>query len=282
MPERYPDDVTLLTLDQDPDTGVEYIPTGRSPYYLEFRRLVQRTLVAAARANDLRLYQDGDLAIGVRPGRCLIRGAPLEFAGVSAVSVAPGVVTQFWIDDAGRLQSGDDLPVDRGGFIPLATVTAGASAIDTITDLRGEVFLAAPNLLGSTTTQFQQAGNLTTSLTNRLAGVAPISGKVEDIILTLGMNMASSVSTDGVAATAKVNGNSLATTDPKITSAAGAGFQSTRQGGGTAAVIKSDGTEGVRQGDLLTVDVTRTATGTVSVEAGDVVVLIVIRPTQQV
>ena len=281
MPERYPDDVTLLTLDQDPETGVEYIPTGKSPYYLEFRRLVQRTLLAAVRANDLRLYQDGDLTIGVRPGRCWIRGTPLEFAGVSAVSVLPSTTIYFWIDVAGTLQSGDDLPTDRSGFIPLAAVTAGAAAISTITDLRGEVFLAAPGLLGSAVVQFQQAGDFTSSLSNKLVGAAPISGKVEDVILSIGTNIVSSHSTDGVTATAKVNGNALTTTDPRITGAAGTGFRSTAQGNGTPAVVKSDGTEEVQCGDLLTVDVTRTATGTVSGEAANVIVLIVIRATGQ-
>jgi hypothetical protein len=80
MSERYPDDAALLALESDAATGVEYIPTGRSPYYLEFRKLVQRLLLAAERANDLRVYQDGDLSIGVRPGRCLIQNAAVTFA----------------------------------------------------------------------------------------------------------------------------------------------------------------------------------------------------------
>ncbi len=70
MSERYPDDATLLAMEQDAATGVQYIPTGQSPYYLHFRKLVHRLLLACGRANDLRVYQDGDLSVGVRPGRC--------------------------------------------------------------------------------------------------------------------------------------------------------------------------------------------------------------------
>ncbi len=67
MSERYPSDATLLALSQDDATGVEYIPTGRSPYYLEFRKMLYRLLRATERANDLRVHQDGDLTAGVPP-----------------------------------------------------------------------------------------------------------------------------------------------------------------------------------------------------------------------
>ena len=50
MPERYPSDATLLALSADTATGVEYIPTGQSPYYLQFRKLLQGLLDARATA----------------------------------------------------------------------------------------------------------------------------------------------------------------------------------------------------------------------------------------
>ncbi len=68
MAELYPNDDLLLALAQDEGTGVDYIETGRTPYYLEFRRMLYRLLDTARRAGDLRVYADGDLSIGVKPG----------------------------------------------------------------------------------------------------------------------------------------------------------------------------------------------------------------------
>ncbi|HEX7009980.1 MAG TPA: hypothetical protein VF184_08360 [Phycisphaeraceae bacterium] len=388
MSERYPDDAALLSLSADEATGVAYIPTGRSPYYLEFRRMLYRLLRVAERANDLRVYQDGDLSIGVRAGRCLIGGEPIAFAGAEGVAVAASAVTHVWLDAAGAVQTGTSgLPGDRTAFIPLAQVTAGDSAIESITDLRGEAMLAPASLamLGLTATaeqinqalegisadvdalalnflcggpsskadglhghtqfyqdldgqahlvlinnssdpaanmalalslpavlpfdsilrvnkatgflqqeyagtsydligvahvQFGYEGELTASLTGRLIGAVPIDGVVSGVVLSVGANLQSDQGADGITATVKVNGVSLCATDPTITSAAGAGFRSTAQGDGTAAVVKSDGTQQVSKGDVLMLDLTRTAGGTISTEARDVVVLIIIRASK--
>ncbi len=388
MSERYPDDATLLALNEDSVTGVKYIPTGSSPYFLEFRRLLQRTLLAAQRANDLRVYQDGDLTIGVRPGRCYVNGSSIDFVGAVGIPVTGGAITHLWLDSAGTAQSGTSgLPADRTVFVPLAEVTAGASTITAITDLRGEGFLQIPNLIsmgvGATATEITQAlagvnssvdatalnrltagpastadsdhrhvqvfhdqdsnafftlvnnhsgtnagitlafslpnkladdtwlspnvvngfltqrfngtaynlvgtvhvafdheGNVTTSQTGKLMGAVPIDGVVSDVILSVGTNIQSNTSTDGLIATVKANGTGLAVTNPQLTAGDGTGFRSTAQGDGTAAVIKSDGTQNVTQGDMFTVDLSRTAGGSVSVEAANAVVMVVIRANQ--
>jgi len=388
MTERYPDDATLLALAEDTATGVEDIPTGRTPYYLEFRKLVQRLLLATQRANDGRVYQDGDLTIGIRPGRCFINHTPLSFAGAQAIAITTNETTYLWLDSAAAVQSGaTGFPADRTTFIPLAAVTADGNAITDITDHRGESFLHAADLaslglaatrneidqalaginasvdaaalntltagplnsadtehrhlqvaqdddsevlftlindntggsanvglafllpgvladgtvlapdrnhgflrqsydgatyhlVGAVHAQFTHEGALTTSLTDKLIGVVPIEGAVSNVILSIGTNMVSSLGADGVAATAKVNGVILATTNPTITSADGAGFRSTAQGDGTAAAVKTDGTQNVARGDLLTVDLTRTAAGAITTEAADIVILIVIRPNR--
>ena len=105
MPELYPSDSTLLALTEDPITGVEYIPTGRSPYFLEFRRLIERMLLVSKRTNDLRLYQEGDLSVGIRAVRCFVNNITIEFTGTTGISVASNVSTYFWIDFAGTPQS---------------------------------------------------------------------------------------------------------------------------------------------------------------------------------
>jgi len=385
MSERYPDDAALLALTDDPNTGVEYIPTGQSPYYLEFRKLIQRLSLAAARANDLRVYQDGDLSVGVRPGRCLIDNTPLQFAGTTAVSLDNNQTTYLWLDDAATIQtSTTSLPADRTTFIPLAEVTAAAGAITSITDLRAEAMLAASNLaalgvtaaaasinqaldginptvdadalndltggpttdadlqhrhqqmyddvdaesvfrlvndhagssanvllrfdlpgrlpaatdllpdpttgylrqrffgqsfslVGSTHAQFTHEGELTASASDKLLGVVPIDGIVTDVILSIGSNLETDTPADAISAAVKINGTTVTSTDPSLADGDGTGFRSTAAGDGDAAVIKSDGTENVSRGDVLTVDLSRDVNGSVTAEASHVVVLVVIR-----
>jgi hypothetical protein len=388
MSEFYPDDASLLAMAQDSHSGVEMIPTGQSPYVLAFRRLMQRLLLATGRAGDLRVYQDGDLSVGVRPGRCRVQGASLDFVGCTEIAIAPSAVTHLWLDGGGNVQSATDgLPADRSTGLPLAQVAADAIHITALIDLRGETFLHVPTFIdlgvgvtqakleqalgdidatvtsaafnrltggptalgdadhqhsrylqdvdgpasfvitnenaggnanaalvfsltnalpddtllqpsrahgfleqrydgltytipGVTHAQYRRRGDLTTSLTGELVGVVPITGVVSNVILSLGVNLQSSVGGDSVTATVKVNGTTLTSTPPAITSAAGAGFRSTARGAGMAAVVKSDGTQNVQCGDVLTVDLTRSVGGNVSTEAADVVVLVVVRPAR--
>jgi len=148
MAERYPDDATLLALTEDPATGVEYIPTGRSPYYLEFRKLVQRTLLASGRANDFRVYADGELSVGVRAGRGVIHNAAIDFAGVEGLALPNNAVTELWLDSAGAVQTGANLPADRTSYIPLARVTTATGQINEILDRRGEALFAVADAAG--------------------------------------------------------------------------------------------------------------------------------------
>lgn len=384
MPEVYPDDATLLAMSEDAATGVEYIATGRSPYYLEFRRMLHRLLRSAERANDLRVYQDGDLTVGVRPGRCRIGDAVISFAGAEGVAVAASGQTHVWLDAAGAVQSGTaGLPTDANSYLPLARVEAGASVISVVEDLRGEAFLrvatpgslgltATPeeinqaldgiapqvtavalsllcggplsdgdsfhrhsqaaftsagtavfllendstdaganvglrlslplllpadtdlvvntdngflqqvyqgqtfNLVGSVHAHYAHAGAMSASQSGKVMGVVPIDGVVSDVVLSARDNIVSSSGTDGVSATVKVNGVALTSTSPALRSSDGSGFRSTARGQGVAAVVKVDGTANVQRGDVLTVDLTRTASGTVTTQATDVVAMVVI------
>ncbi|MEM1027542.1 MAG: hypothetical protein AAGJ38_05620 [Planctomycetota bacterium] len=175
MPEeRYPTDAELLTLTQDPVTGVDYIPTGQSPYILDYRRSLHRTLRAAERANDLRVYLNDDLTVGIRPGRCFIGKSPVIFAGQTGLSVQTSATTSLWLDVNGQIQSATDgLPTDRATFIPLAEVVADSSGITALTDLRGEAFLQAPNasILGLTAT----ANEINQALDGITSSVTPVA-----------------------------------------------------------------------------------------------------------
>lgn len=388
MSERYPDDAALLALTDDAHTGVQYIPTGQSPYYLEFRRLLQRLLLAAARANDFRVYADGDLSVGVRPGRCVIDNAPIDFTGLTGIALNNNAVTWVWLDAAGEVQtSTTSLPADRTTFVPLASITTNAGAITDIIDRRGQAFCAIPSLshlgvsataaelnqaldgisaqvdaaalnaltagpdsdadalhrhqqmiddidaesamrlannnagssanvllrfdlparlpaatdlmpdpatgylrqryfgqtfslVGSTHAQFTHEGALAATQTGKLIGAVPVDGTIVGVILSAGSNLDTDTPADAISATVKVNGTIVTTTDPQLTDADGPGFRSTAAGDGAAAVIKSDGTQNVARGDVLTVDLTRTVSGSVTTEAADVVVLVVIRASK--
>ena len=144
MTETYPDNNTLLALEQDDATGVEYIPTGQSPYINAYRRMMYRLLRATERANDLRVYPSGGLQVGVRGGRCFVGDAPRTIAGADPISLSADSTTHLFIDTTGTIQtSTTGLPADRSTFIPLAEVVTDATGITQLTDLRGEAMLQA-------------------------------------------------------------------------------------------------------------------------------------------
>ncbi len=88
MSEAYPPDNELLNLQSDGETGIEYIPTGTAPYYLHFRRLLHRLLLATRRANDLRVYDEGGLEVGVKAGKFWLGTELVAYAGSTGNALA--------------------------------------------------------------------------------------------------------------------------------------------------------------------------------------------------
>ena len=88
MAEVYPSDNELLNIQSDGETGVEYIATGTAPYYLEFRKFLYRLLLATRRANDLRVYDEGGLGIGVKAGKFWLDTELMSYAGSSGNTLA--------------------------------------------------------------------------------------------------------------------------------------------------------------------------------------------------
>jgi hypothetical protein len=88
MTEVYPSDNELLNITNDSETGVEYIPTGTAPYYVHFRKLLYRLLLATKRANDLRVFDEGGLDIGVKSGRYWIGSNLVSYQGSSGNTLA--------------------------------------------------------------------------------------------------------------------------------------------------------------------------------------------------
>jgi hypothetical protein len=140
MSEVYPSDNELLNIQADGETGVEYIATGQAPYYLHFRKLLYRLLLATRRANDLRVYDEGGLDIGVKPGKFLTGTQQVNYAGSSGNTLADYKASIYvYLTNTGVLVTNE-----YSGFpdmattphIRLAIVTTSNGDITSIDDCR--------------------------------------------------------------------------------------------------------------------------------------------------
>ncbi len=140
MAEVYPSDNELLNIQLDSETGVEYIATGTAPYYLHFRKLLYRLLLALRRANDLRVYDEGGLDIGVKAGKFWLGTELVSFPGSSGNTLADDKASIYvYLNSASNL-----ITNEYSGFpdmvttphIRLAIVSTSGGDIDSITDCR--------------------------------------------------------------------------------------------------------------------------------------------------
>ena len=140
MAEVYPSDNALLNMQSDSETGVEYIPTGTSPYYLHFRKLLHRLLLATKRANDLRVYDEGGLDIGVKEGKFWLGTELVSYAGSSGNTLANDKANVYvYLDSSGSLVTNEYSSFPNMANTPhvrLAIVSTSDGDIDSITDCR--------------------------------------------------------------------------------------------------------------------------------------------------
>jgi len=140
MAEVYPSDNELLNIQQDSETGIEYIPTGTSPYYLQFRKLLYRLILAIKRSNDLRVYEEGGLDIGVKSGKFWLGTSLISYAGSTGNTLADDK-TQIYIylDSAGNLVTNEYTAFPNMITTPhirLAVVTTSDGFVESVTDSR--------------------------------------------------------------------------------------------------------------------------------------------------
>jgi hypothetical protein len=110
MAEVYPSDNELLNLQSDSETGVEYIATGTAPYYVEFRKLLYRLLLAARRANDLRVYDEGGLDVGVKAGKFWLDTVLTSYGGSSGNTLADDKANIYiYLDSSGSLVTNEQV-----------------------------------------------------------------------------------------------------------------------------------------------------------------------------
>jgi hypothetical protein len=140
MAEVYPSDNELLNLQADGETSVEFIATGQAPYYLQFRRLLYRFLLATRRANDLRAYDEGGLNIGVKAGKLWSGTELVNYAGSSGNTLADDKANIFvYLTDAGVLVANEynSFPdMATTPHIRLAIVATSDGDITSIEDCR--------------------------------------------------------------------------------------------------------------------------------------------------
>jgi len=140
MAEVYPSDSELVNIQSDTETGVEYIPTGTAPYYIQFRKLLYRLLLASRRANDLRVYDEGGLDIGVKPGKFWLGTQLISYDGSSGNTLADDKQNIYiYLDSSGSLVTNEysAFPnMTTTAHVRLAQVTTSGGDIDLITDCR--------------------------------------------------------------------------------------------------------------------------------------------------
>lgn len=140
MAEVYPSDNELLNIQSDSETGVEFIPTGQSPYYLQFRKLLYRLLLAVKRANDLRVYDEGGLDIGVKSGKFWLGTELVSYGGSSGNTLADDKENIYiYLNLQGQLVTNEYSSFPDMAAVPhtrLAIVTTSNGNIDSITDCR--------------------------------------------------------------------------------------------------------------------------------------------------
>jgi hypothetical protein len=140
MAEIYPSDNELLNILKDEETGVEFITTGKSPYYLEFRKLLYRLILASKRANDLRVFNEGGLNIGVKGGKLQIGTAVINYAGSNGNTLADDKNSIFvYLNASGNLVLNEYNQFPNMATIPhmrLAIITTSNGEITSINDSR--------------------------------------------------------------------------------------------------------------------------------------------------
>jgi len=140
MAEAYPSDNELLNIVSDSETGVEYIATGQSPYYLQFRKLLYRLLLSVSRANDLRVFDEGGLDIGVKAGKFCFGNELVSYAGSSGNTLADDKENIYiYLDSQGNLVTNEYSGFPDMTVVPhlrLAIVTTSNGDIDSIVDSR--------------------------------------------------------------------------------------------------------------------------------------------------
>ena len=189
MTEVYPSDNELLNIQSDGETGVEYIATGTAPYYLEFRKLLYRLSLATRRANDLRVYDEDGLDIGVKAGKFWLDTELISYAGSSDNTLADDKANIYiYLTLSGSLVADEYTSFPDMATTPhirLAIVSTSGGDIDSITDCRVGHNIAMPYGAGGVKKTVEAHTNDDTLTTAESGSVHSNLGATATVTLTL-------------------------------------------------------------------------------------------------
>ena len=189
MAEIYPTDNELLNIQFDSETGIEYIPTGTSPYYLQFRKLLYRLLLASKRANDLRVYREEGLNIGVKAGKFWLGTELVSYSGSSGNSLADDKQNIYiYLDESGTLVTDeyDEFPdMAETPHIRLAIVTTSDGDINSVIDCRTGHNFVMPNGAGGLRKIIESHTSDDTLVKSESGSIHTNLGAVSTVTLTL-------------------------------------------------------------------------------------------------
>ena len=189
MSEVYPSDSELLDLQSDTETGVEYIPTGTAPYYVHFRKLLYRLLLAARRANDLRVYDEGDLDIGVKAGKFWLGTDLVSCVGSAGNTLADDKAAIYvYLEADGTLVTDEYTSFPSMATTPhvrLAIVSTSSGDITSITDCRAGHNIAVPYAAGGVTKTVEAYTSDDTLAASESGSVHTNLGATQTVTLTL-------------------------------------------------------------------------------------------------
>jgi hypothetical protein len=153
MAEVYPSDNSLLNIINESETGVEYIETGKAPYYLEFRKMLYRLLLASRRANDLRVFDESGLNIGVKAGKFWDGVVLRSYTGSSGNILADNKSHIYiYLNASGTLVTDEytGWPNAAESHIRLADITTSSGDIVTVVDARDHHMFFSPGAIKAT------------------------------------------------------------------------------------------------------------------------------------
>ena len=132
MAELYPSDADLAARSGSSDSRQEVLfpAIGESPYYLSFYKMLYRLLDVAELAGQLRVYQDGPLSFGVRPGGFADGSSVVQFAGATGQALTDNSANSICLLADGTLHvsvSGFPDP-SLQGHLPLAVITTASGS----------------------------------------------------------------------------------------------------------------------------------------------------------
>jgi hypothetical protein len=189
MGEVYPSDNTLLNLQADSESGVEYIPTGTAPYYLHFRKLLYRLLLATHRANDLRVFDAGGLDVGVKAGKFWLETTLVSYGGSTGSALADdknAIYVYLTADGTLVTDEYDGFPdMAATPHVRLAVVVTSAGDIVSITDCRSGHNCIIPHGAGGMQRTIEAHASDDTLSSVESGGVHTNLGAAETVTLTL-------------------------------------------------------------------------------------------------